>query len=55
MTLNEIEHTYHKNGDQFISKLSALIPRKTAFNIAFTDNFLSASKAKEISRKMYYL
>lgn len=53
MILNVIEHSYHKNGDQLISKLSIATLRKIEFKIAFTDTLVSASKAKQISRETY--
>lgn len=53
LILNVMEHAYHKNGDQFISKLSIVTLRKIEFKIAFTDTFISASKAREISKEMY--
>lgn len=53
MILDVIEQTYHKNGEQLISKLSIVTLKKTEFKIAFI--LLCASKAKGISREMCFV
>lgn len=53
MILNRIEHALHRKGDQLTSKLSIVTLQEIEFKIAFTGTFISASKAKELSKEMY--